>query len=208
MTANPLAHPKFKGDRKKLVSLVDGKLGVEVPDKLIPACFSDPNLESGICNPLLPLKKGEPHLCALHKSCLIAKLLSRSIQFPFMEARNKSYEEILSEADQLFDCPPEEDPSIADTERQDRQSLRAQVLSVPLEPPFNPFRRNSLRRFLLEILSQDWISMRDLRAILMSKKEGIRRFDLVIGQVTSLGTQEHHGYRIVESAGKYKAFRR
>lgn len=208
---NPLAKPRFQGDREKLVEIVDGKPGTAEhlrEKKLIPySCFSDPDLESGVCNPLLPLKDGEPHLCALYKSCLIAKLLSRGIKVDFMDARERPYEEILAEADQLFDHPPEEDTPATEDDR-DRHVIRGQVLSISLQPPVNPFRRNSIRRFALDVLSRDWVSFKDLKAILTTSKHGVRRLDLIIHQVTSIATQEQFGYRIVESMGKYKAFRR
>ena len=47
----------------------------------------------------------------------------------------------------------------------------------------------------------------DLKAII-SSKHGIRRLDLILHNVTSIATQEQHAYRIVESGGKFKAFRR
>ena len=209
---NPLAKPKFKGDREKLVEIVDGHPGLAEhlrENKLIPySCFSDPDLESGVCNPHLPLRDGEPHLCALHKSCLIAKLLSRGIRVDFMDARERPYEEILAEADQLFDHPSEDEEQPAGEEDKDRQTIRGQVLSISLQPPLNPFRRNSIRRFALDILTRDWVSFKDLKAILTSSKHGVRRLDLIIHQVTSIATQEQFGYRIVESMGKYKAFKR
>lgn len=209
---NPKAQPTFKGDKKRLIALIDGRLmdgrPVDYPDELIPSCFGDPNLESGICNPLLPLRDGEPHLCAVHKSCLVAKMLSRGVAVDFMRVREKPYEEVLAEADQLFDQPPEEPEADQSDETRDRHVVRASAISVGLQPPPNPYRRSSLRRWVLDILAQDWISLKDLKAALRAKKDGIRRIDLVIGQVTSMGSQESHGYRIIESMGRYKAFRR
>lgn len=203
---NPQARPTFRGDKKRLIALIDGRPGAKYPDDLIPPCFGDPNLESGICNPLLPLRDGEPHLCAVAKSCLAAKMLSHGIPIEYSTARDRPYEEILAEADQLFDQPPE--TATDGDEVRDRNVLRASAVSVRLQQPVNPYRRNSLRRWVLEILSHDWISLQDLKAALRTKKDGIRRIDLVIGQVTSLGSQESHGYRILESSGKYKAFQR
>lgn len=205
---NPRSRPKFRGDKKRLIGLIDGKRGVVYPDKLIPFCYSDPNLESGVCNPLLPLRDGEPHLCALYKSCLAAKLLSEGVAVNYMEARDRPYEEILADADQLFDRPSDDTDATNQTEILDRNTIRAHALSITLQPPPNPFRRNSLRRSVLDILSRDWVSLNDLKAILLTKKGEIRRADLVISQVTSLSTQETSGYRIVESMGRYKAFRR
>lgn len=209
--ANPLARPKFKGDREKLVEIVDGYPGLAEylrKRSMIPkGCFSDPNLESGVCNPHLPLKDNEPHLCALHKSCLVAKLLSSGIPCSAFEARDKPYEEVLAEADALFDQPLEDDTPEANDEAKDRQVIRAHALSISLLPPVNPFRKNSIRRLVLDIFSRDWITLNDLKAILQSKK-GIRRLDLIIHQVTSVATQEHYGYRIIESMGRFKAFKR
>lgn len=216
IATNPLAKPKFKGDREKLVEIVDGYPGLAdylrseraKGKQLIPySCFSDPDLESGVCNPHLPLKPGEPHLCSLHKTCLVAKLLSCGVRVDYMAARERPYEEILAEADALFDQQPEEDAPEAGDEIKDRQTIRGHSLSISLQPPENPFRRNSIRRLVLDILSRDWITLNDLKAILMSKK-GIRRLDLIIHQVTSIATQESYGYRIIESMGKYKAFKR
>lgn len=211
IATNPLAKPKFKGDREKLVEIVDGYPGLAEhlrQRKIVPySCFSDPDLESGVCNPHLPLKGGEPHLCSIYKTCLVAKLLSCGIPCSPFEARDKTYEEILADADALFDQPPEETTPEAADEVRDRQQIRGQALSISLQPPVNPFRKNSIRRLILEVLSRDWISLNDLKAILISKK-GARRLDLIIHQVTSIATQESYGYRIIEAMGKYKAFLR
>jgi hypothetical protein len=210
IATNPLAKPKFKGDREKLVEIVDGYPGLADylrKRQIVPRCFSDPNLESGVCNPHLPLKGNEPHLCAFHKSCLVAKLLSNGIKCSPFEAREKPYEEILAEADALFDQPPDEDAPGETDETKDRQTIRGHALSISLQPPLNPFRKNSIRRLVLDILSRDWISLADLKAVLMSKK-GIKRLDLIVHQVTSIATQEHYGYRIIESMGRFKAFKR
>jgi hypothetical protein len=212
IVTNPLAKPKFKGDREKVVEIVDGYPGLAEyirKRQIVPRCFSDPNLESGVCNPGLALdpKKNEPHLCAFAKSCLVAKLLSCGIKCSPFEAREKPYEEVLAEADALFDQEPDEEtPGEAD-ETKDRQIIRGHSLSISLQPPVNPFRKNSIRRLVLDILARDWISLSDLKAVLMSKK-GIKRLDLIVHQVTSIATQEHYGYRIIESMGRFKAFKR
>jgi hypothetical protein len=210
IATNPLAKPKFKGDREKLVEIVDGYPGLADylrKRQIVPRCFSDPNLESGVCNPHLPLKGNEPHLCAFHKSCLVAKLLSCGIKCGPFEAREKPYEEILASADALFDQPPEDETFVDMDETKDRQTIRGQALSISLQSPVNPFRKNSIRRLVLDILSRDWISLTDLKAVLLSKK-GIKRLDLIVHQVTSIATQDHYGFRIIEALGRFKAFRR
>ena len=217
IATNPLAKPKFRGDPEKLVEVVDGYAGLAdylrseraKGRRMIPWCFSDPNLESGVCNPGVPLdpKKNESHLCALHKACLVAKLLSCSIPCNPFEARERPYEEILADADQLFDQEPEDStPEVRDT-LVDRQTIRAEAHAINLQMPVNPFRNNSVRKLILDILSRDWVSLADLKAII-SSKHGIRRLDLILHNVTSIATQEQHAYRIVESGGKFKAFRR
>lgn len=217
IATNPFAKPKFKGDREKLIEMIDGFEGLAEYLRteqakgrvLVPPCFSDPDLESGVCNPNLPLKACEPHLCSMHKSCLVAKLLSSGIKADFMAAREQPYEEILAEADALFDQQLEEEaPGYQADEIKDRQAIRGQSLSISLQPPENPFRKNSIRRLVLDILARDWISLNDLKAILATTRGVIRRLDLIIHQVTSIATQESYGYRIIESMGRYKAFRR
>lgn len=215
---NPLAKPKFKGERETLIGVVDGYPGLvkhiqarRLRDgvDLVPWCFSDPNLESGVCNPNLPLKENEPHLCSLHKSCLIAKLLSCGIKCDPFKAREKPYEEVLAEADALFDQEPEDSTPEERDELLDRQTIRAQAHAVTLQPPPNAFRKNSVRKLILDILSRDWISLKDLKAVVATTgKMNVRRLDLILHNVTSIATQEEKGYRIVESNGKYKAFRR
>lgn len=217
IATNPLAKPKFKGDREKLIEIIDGFPGLANHLRseqakghvLVPNCFSDPDLESGVCNPNLPLKACEPHLCSMHKSCLVAKLLSAGVKMDTVATREQPYEEILAEADVLFDQPPEEEASDYQADEvKDRQAIRGHSLSISLQPPDNPFRKNSIRRLVLDILARDWISLNDLKAILASTRGIIRRLDLIIHQVTSIATQESYGYRIIESMGRYKAFRR
>ena len=210
-----MARPKFQGDKDHLIEIVDGYPGLAKHLKAkraagqehVPFCLSDPNLESGVCNPHLPLKPGEAHMCAFVKTCLVAKMLSCGIQTDFMTAADKPYEEILAEADALFDQPAEEEGTSTSDEIKDRQLIRGHSLSISLQPPVNPFRKHSIRRLVLDILSRDWISLSDLKAILTSTK-GIRRLDLIIHQVTSVATQENYGYRIIEAMGRYKAFKR
>lgn len=206
LVINEIARPEFRGDKQRLIQVVEG-LSDKVSAAQIPPCFSDPNLESGICNPQLPLQDGEPCECVFAKSCLVAKLLSVNIQINALKCVKKPYEQVLAEADELFERqqPLEADAS---TEQTDRQHIRAHVASLPLQPPLNPFRKNSLRRLVLDILIRDWITLGDLKAAVLSLRKEASRLDSVIGQVTSLSTQEENSYRIVESFGRFKAFRK
>lgn len=205
LVINEIAKPEFKGDRQRLIQIVEG-ITEPVNSEQIPPCFSDPNLESGICNPQLPLAEGEPCECAFSKSCLVAKLLSVNIPINAVKCAQKPYEQVLAEADELFERQQQPIESDATTEQADRQHLRAHVASVSLQPPPNTFRKNSLRRLVLDILIRDWITLGDLKAAVLSLRKDAARIESVIGQVTSLTTQEANGYRIVESFGKYKAF--
>jgi len=202
-----IPNPQFAGNKELLIKVIEGREG---QGKIIPNCFSDPLLESGTCNPLLPLRSGEPCLCAFHKSCFAAKLLSYKI--PAKEiinnGKNLTYEELLALGDVVFDQSPIE-PTVSEAEEtKTRQKLRAQVVSMNLSPARNPFRKNSLRFIILDILSRDWISLKDLRAAVIVLKPSTKCLDLVVGQVTNIATQEQNCYRIVETFGKYRAFRR
>lgn len=207
LVVNEIAKPEFRGDKLRLIRAVEG-FGEDFTDaNTIPPCHSDPNLESGICNPQLPLTSSEPCECVFAKSCLVAKLLSCGIPVNVAKAAQKPYEQVLAEADELFErqqrSVQEADPSI---ELVDRQHARAHVASIPLQPPVNPFRRHSLRRLVLDLLIRDWTTLGDLKAAVLSVRNDAARLDTVIAQVTSLATQETNNYRIVESFGKYKAF--
>ena len=208
-----IANPQFKGDRSLLVKVLEGKVG-QTP----PPCFSDPDLESGVCNPMLPLRRDEPFLCAFHKSCLAARLIASQVPFQRVKeiagSRSPStspltqYEELLAEGDVIFDRPPIE-PSIDENEEiLIRQKLRAQVVAMNLTPVRNSFRKKSLRFIILDILNREWISLDELRAAVIAIKPSTKCLDLVIGQVTNIATQERNGYRIVEAFGKYRAFGR
>lgn len=207
LVINEIAKPEFKGDKQRLIQVVQGVTEPYDPD-IIPPCFGDPNLESGVCNPLRTLAEGEPGECVFAKSCLVAKMLASNIPVDVFKCRDKSYEQVLSEADELFEKKQkvvEPDPG---SEQEDRQHLRAHIASVALRPPINPFRKNSLRRLVLDILGNGWVTLGDLKATVLAIRPDATRLDIVIGQVTSLTTQEANAYRILESFGKYKAFRK
>lgn len=200
-----LARPEFRGDKRRLIQVVHGS--TLVPNDKIPYCFSDPNLESGICNPNLPLREGEPGFCALAKSCLVAKALAVKIPVDSFKCGEKEYDEILAECDALFDIENAPQPNPA-MESSDRQKLRGHAVSISVMAPSNPFRKRSLRRAVLDILSQNWISLADLKAAMLSLNTDAKRLDLTISQITSIASQEDNGYRIVEAFGKFKAFHR
>jgi hypothetical protein len=204
---NDIARPEFKGDKQRLIEIVEG-LSESIPTSKIPPCFSDPNLESGVCNPQLPLHEGEPYECALAKSCLVAKLLSMNIPINAIHCSKKSYEQVLAESDELF--ARQESPQYnAVQEQNDRQRVRAHGVSISLQPAVNPFRRDSLRRLVLDIFIRNWTTLGDVKATVLSlRKEAATKVDAVIAQVTALTAQEAHGYRIVESFGRYKCFKR
>lgn len=197
--ATKLARPTLTTDRAKIVRAVQGKI---IPDSKIPACFSDPHLDSGVCNPHLPLRHGEKIQCALVKSCLAAKLCAAGL-VDIQTAMDSTYDALLAHGDSLFDqqqVPPGD-------EFTDRQKLRGHVVSMPVVPPVNPYRKNSLRRAVLDLLIHDWMTVTEIRSHLI-KNASAQRIDTAIAQVTSLVAQESHNYRVVESLGKYKAFRR
>lgn len=198
-----IAEPRFKGDKCALVKQVEGH---NIPPTTIPSCFSDPDLESGMCNPNMPLRCGEAYQCSVAKSCLVAKLASLGQSVP-SDIKNKSYSEILAEADILFEgrALPASDSS---TEDADRLELKAFVFSIPLKPPKNPFRADSMRRQILDILSRGWISLADLKARLLTMRADVRRLDLAISQATSIASQEAYNYRIIEIYGRYRAVER
>lgn len=197
-----IAEPRFKGDKRALVKMVEGH---NIPAATIPACFSDPDLESGMCNPNMPLRCGEAYQCSVAKSCLAAKLASLGQVLP-ENIKSRSYSEILADADILFEGRTL--PEISITEDADRLELRAFVFSIPLRPPKNPFRADSMRRQILDILSRGWISLADLKARLLTMRADVRRLDLVISQVTSITSQEMYSYRIIEAHGRYRAVER
>ena len=201
------AEPRFRGDKERLIHLVDA---AKCPASVIPTCFGDPDFESGMCNPNMPLRPGETFQCAVSKSCLVAKMITAHIAVKPTEARERSYQDILADADALFDEPSSDatdnDPA---TEGSDRNALRAHAVSISLsKPPPNPYRRGSMRRLVLDILGREWIALPDLKARMLSLKADIRRFDLIVGQVTSVSSQETYGYRILETFGRYKAVAR
>lgn len=201
--APKIAEPRFAGDREALVKSVEGR---DIASSCLPTCFSDPDLESGMCNPNMPLRCGESYQCAVAKSCLVAKLASLG-QAVTEETGAQSYSEILANADILFEGRTLPEASSLSDEI-DRLELRAFVFSIPLQPPRNPFRTDSLRRQVLDILSRTWISLDDLRARLLTLRADIRRLDLVVSQVTSITSQEMYGYRILEMYGRYRAVER
>lgn len=206
LSGNDIPNPRFRGDKKLIVKAVEGR---DCHDKIIPVCFSDPKLESGMCNPLLPIREEEPCLCAFHKSCLIAKLLSHKVSISANEIiKGQTYEELLAVGDEIFDHPQSEPTMDEVDEIRTRQKLRAQIVSMNLEAVKNPFRQNSLRHIILDVLSRDWISLKDLKATVIALKPNTKCLDLVIGQVTNIATQEHNKYRIIEAFGQYRAFGR
>lgn len=206
LVINEIAKPEFKGDKQRLIQIVEGT-NEPVLAESIPYCFSDPNLESGICNPHLPLQEGEPCECVFAKSCLVAKLLAENISINAVKCAKKPYEQVLAEADELFEKQQSEHVDVS-TEQLDRQHLRAHTTSISLQKPNNPFRKNSLCRLVLDILIRDWITLGDLKAAVLSLRKDAARIDSIIGKVTSLITQEANGYRILESFGKFKAFKK
>jgi len=213
LVINEIAKPQFKGDKKRLIQVVEGMTGPLVNQNgksIIPPCFSDPNLESGVCNPLLPLRvdRGEPCECIFVKSCLVAKLLSVNIPINAVKAAHKPYEQVLAEADELFEQRQEQEKVDPNVEIRDRQHLRAHVASIVLQPPLNPFRKNSLRRLVLDLMTKDWITLGDLKAAVLALRPDAARLDQVIQQVTALTAQEAGNYRILEQFGKYKSFRK
>jgi hypothetical protein len=203
--SSEIPNPRFHGDKKLLIKAVEKR---DCHSKIIPKCFSDPLLESGVCNPLLPLKKEEPHLCAFHKSCLVALLISHKVSAGDIIQPGQSYEELLAIGDEIFDVVPPEPTVGKEEDASIRQKLRAHIVSMNLAPVKNPFRKNSLRNIILDVLSRDWISLNDLCAAVIALKPGTKCLDLVIGQVTNIATQEQMCYRIVEAFGKYRAFGR
>lgn len=208
----------FRGDKEKLIEIIDGYPGLanrlRTQPGLIPPCFSHADLNSGICNPRIPLRPNEPHLCALHKSCLVAKMLAAGRSCRVVAMRDMPYDDVValaSEDDTLFTDttsaavnPPNRAQSVG---QEDRQRIRAAVASMSLEPPKNPYRRRSVRRFVFDILSTRWISLADLRAAILAYTKTSRP-DWVIAQVTSVAAQSTYGYRIVEADGLFRAFRR
>lgn len=208
-TINEIARPEFKGDKERLIQIVE-QLASPIKDpKIIPPCFSDPNLESGVCNPQLPLRENELAECVFAKSCLVAKLLSCSIPIQAVKCAKKSYAEVLAESDELFERQQTlNPPDMVTNEADDRQKLRGHGASIPLQPPVNPFRKNSLRRLVLDVMTRNWVSLGDLKATLFSLVPDATRIDQAIAQVFFVGTQEANNYRVVEAFGKYKAFRR
>lgn len=198
----------FKGNKGYLVRLIEGKVGQE---SIIPQCFSDPDLLSGECNAMMPVHNPDSFLCAFSKSCLVAKLISKKVKVDLEKAPSQSYEQLLADGDALFE--QESEPAVVVLPENDeitaRQKLRAHVVSISIAPPpINPFRKNSLRSIILDILSRDWITLGELRAAVVALKPNIKCLDLVIGQVTNIATQEQNGYRVVEAFKKYRAFNR
>lgn len=195
--------PAFKGDRAALVRTVDG---VTLSGDIIPPCFSDPDLESGQCNPHVPLRPGEVVLCALHKSCLAAKMLAARLPLKPKDLIGKTYDDVLLTADALFEG---EHPKVAEsTVNTDREQLRGFLFSLSLQPATNPFRLHSIRWHIFEALSKEWVTLSDLRTQLRLLKVSERRLEAALAYVTTLTTQETYGYRIVEVYGKYRCYSR
>lgn len=194
------ASPTFVGDKVRLVKTVDGK---DCNPAVIPPCFSDPDLTSGQCNPNVPLKDGEQHLCSLHKSCLVAKMLSCRIPISPRDLVGKSYDSILLTADDLFDNSTE-----GRTAPVDREQLRGFLFSLDFKNPKNPFRLHSTRWHILEALSKGWTNVETIIAQLRLMKVSERRIESSLLYVTAITTQECYQYRILEQHGQYRAFAR
>lgn len=201
---NERAVPQFEGDRGRLIEEVQG---VTISDKSMPPCFSDPNLESGVCNPHEPLSPAEPCQCALYKSCLVAKMIASGISIRSTDARSMEYDEILAGADILFDKEAEQYLT-NENEGVDRYHLRAHAVGISLRRSINSYRKNSMRRLIFDILSENWTTLIDLKAQIKAAKNDVENIDVVLSQVTTLTAQEERGYRVMESFGRYKIFKR
>jgi hypothetical protein len=181
-----------------LITALEGEV---VPKELIPPCFSDPDLTSGVCNPNVPLKPGEAFLCRLHGSCLVAKLLaSKAIPDP-ATVKNLPYNERLLtlREDRAVQHQPDE---------HDRDRLRISLLTWGMRAAVNPFRAKSSKWHAFEILRSQWTTLKHLRQqlrLLTFTKESI---ELALLTVTALPNQELHGYRIVESQQEYRVYAR
>lgn len=169
----------------------------------MPRCFTDPDISSGVCNPLLPLRPDEPCECALARSCLIARLLKDDKSIPLAELKDRPYDEILTRADNVWSAL-----QAHKQEEADRQKVRVHVASAKMAPAVNPFRIGSLRHFIVETLAKDWTALSDLLADIAMHVPDAKNVDLVLDYVTSITSQEQHGYRIMESGGLYKCFAR
>lgn len=169
----------------------------------MPGCFSNPDISSGVCNPLLPLRQDEPCECALARSCLIRRLLKDDSSIPLAELKDRPYDEILTRADSVWAAV-----QAYKQEESDRHMVRAHVASAKMAPAVNPFRVGSLRHFIIETLTKNWMTTADLLAEISVHVPDAKNVALVLDYVTSITSQEEHGYRIIESAGQYKCFSR
>lgn len=170
----------------------------------IPHCFGiNPDISSGVCNPLLKLQPDEPCECVLARSCLVARLLKDDPGLDTAALEQKPYTAILTYADGVWAAL-----EAAKQEENNRQRLRTHVASVRLIAPKNPFRPGSLRHFIVDTLAKDWISAGDLLAKIAVAMPQAKNVGLVVDYVTSITSQEAGGYRLVECASLYRCFTR
>jgi hypothetical protein len=190
-------------ERLRLIERVENLPRLDPNRVTLPACFKDPDISSGVCNPLLPLKPGEPCECSLARSCLVGRLQLDNADLDIDQFRDMPYEAILTMADGVWAAIETQK-----REESDRQKLRAHVASLRLSPPNNPFRPGSLRHFIVDALSKEWLAIPSLLAKIKVSLPDAKHTDLVLDFVTSVASQEANGYRIVESAGTYRSFAR
>jgi hypothetical protein len=176
---------------------------IVLPEAIVPPCFGSPDLSLGTCNAKLPLHEWETTRCALYKSCL-AHRLAKDKAATIEELADKNYDYILARAQYYWS-----ELEKAKKREFDRQRVKSFIANMNMGPANNPFRSDSMRHALMDLLIMGWQTTESMQTALKSKfPKQTKRIDVVIAAVTSPVSQQKYNYRIIELDGTYRAFAR